>query len=399
MAKYDVFISYSRKDFEEVKSFKEMLESRIPGINIWFDVNGVESGDEFEEKIITAIDNSAQVLFFLSKNSNASKWAKDELMYAKNTGKKVVPILLKGVTLKGWFLFKFGRIDCIDSNNKIQVEKLIYGLGPSPIPKPSVPIDTDNNNQKKASKKKSILYGVLAIPGALILYITMIFLLGFWDAVFSSDNAESDDYIPGSMKKQDNTLVLADTAVCIDSEAEEIQINGHDAVDLGLSVKWATCNIGANSPEEYGDYYAWGETSTKFFYTKDNSATENIKVSEMSGDATYDVARAQWGWTWRLPTESEIVELDKCCTWVWTNQGGHNGYRVTGPNGNFIFLPAAGYRNESSLSRAGSDGTYWSSTPHESDSSYSYDLNFYSSSPRRDYYRRYHGHGVRPVSE
>lgn len=126
--KYDVFISYSRKDIDEVRRFVDRLQVAIPSLTCWFDITGVESGDEFEEKIIDAIDNSSNLIFFLSENSISSKWTKDEVMYAKNTDKKVVPVLLKNAKLKGWFLFKFGRIDCIDSVVDEQVEKLIENL-------------------------------------------------------------------------------------------------------------------------------------------------------------------------------------------------------------------------------------------------------------------------------
>lgn len=123
--KYDIFISYSRKDFHEVDAICKMLKAEIKNIDIWFDINGIESGDEFEDKIISAIDNSEIMLFALSDNSINSKWTKDEVMYAKNTGKRVVPVLLKGAQLKGWFLFKFGRIDCIDLEDELQRNKMI----------------------------------------------------------------------------------------------------------------------------------------------------------------------------------------------------------------------------------------------------------------------------------
>ncbi len=122
---YDIFISYSRKDFNEVKALYEMLKSRISNINIWFDLTGIESGDEFDEKIIAAIDNSKMLLFALSDNSNQSKWAKDEVMYAKNTEKRIIPVLMKGACLKGWFLFRFGRVDCIDLQDEKQVTKML----------------------------------------------------------------------------------------------------------------------------------------------------------------------------------------------------------------------------------------------------------------------------------
>ena len=125
---YDIFISYSRKDFNEVKALYEMLKSRISNINIWFDLTGIESGDEFDEKIIAAIDNSKMLLFALSDNSNQSKWAKDEVMYAKNTEKRIIPVLMKGACLKGWFLFRFGRVDCIDLQDEKQVNKMLHNF-------------------------------------------------------------------------------------------------------------------------------------------------------------------------------------------------------------------------------------------------------------------------------
>lgn len=145
--KYDLFISYSRKDFEEVSALIEKIKAALPGISYWFDIDGIESGDEFEDKIISAIDNSSYVLFALSENSIGSQWTKDEVMYAKNTDKKIIPVLLKGAQMKGWFLFKFGRVDCIDSTNQLQMDKLIHNLAnwtdrPIPEQKPAPVVET-----------------------------------------------------------------------------------------------------------------------------------------------------------------------------------------------------------------------------------------------------------------
>ena len=159
--------------------------------------------------------------------------------------------------------------------------------------------------------------------------------------------------------------------------------NGHEWVDLGLSVKWATCNVGASSPSAYGNYYAWGEISTKTEYHKKNSKTYNKSMSDIAGNPNYDAARANWGGSWRMPTKAEFKELIDKCTWTWTSQGGHNGYKVTGKNGNSIFLPAAGKRGDtgrltlndsppdfSSIRNANRFGEYWSSTPSSSQKSY-----------------------------
>ena len=178
-------------------------------------------------------------------------------------------------------------------------------------------------------------------------------------------------------------------------------INGHDWVDLGLpsGLKWATCNVGANEPEAYGEYYAWGETSTKTTYTEDNCTTYGKQMGDISGNAQYDVARKKWGSTWRIPTKAEQQELLDNCTWEWTTQNGVNGYKVTGTNGNHIFLPAAGYRSGSSLYGAGEYGYYWSSTPYGSYTIYAYFLSFNSGNPDVSWDSRDDGQSVRPVSE
>ena len=176
-------------------------------------------------------------------------------------------------------------------------------------------------------------------------------------------------------------------------------INGYEYVDLGLpsGLKWATCNVGASSPEEYGDYYAWGEIETKSEYTVDNSKTSYRRMSDISGKSKYDVARAKWGGSWRLPTKKEFKELRKQCKWQWTTQNGKKGYKVTGPNGNNIFLPAASRRYWNNAEEV--YGVYWSSTPfglHGFDAFYLYFDSF-----RHDvlWSNRYHGLSVRPVSE
>ena len=174
---------------------------------------------------------------------------------------------------------------------------------------------------------------------------------------------------------------------------------GIEAVDLGLSVKWATCNVGANSPEEYGDYFAWGEVSPEYSYTSYNCSTYGVSMTDISGNPQYDAATANWGGAWRMPTKAELEELLSNCTWEWTTLNGVNGRKVTGPNGNSIFLPAAGYRYGTSSGHVGSGGYYWSSTPYEDDDCYACFLYFYSGYCDWGWGSRYHGQSVRPVLE
>ena len=211
-------------------------------------------------------------------------------------------------------------------------------------------------------------------------------------------NPDSDD--------DDNTTVTPGTPIT-DSRA----------VDLGLpsGLKWASCNVGATAPEEYGGYYAWGETEEKSDYSWDTYKYYNgisKSITKYSTDSYYgfvdnkttlqpcdDVAAVKWGGTWRMPRLDEIKELKDNCTWEWTTLNGVNGYHVTGPNGNSIFLPAAGYRRDAEVYYRGSDGYFWSSSLNSSRSSDADYLYFTTG-----YYnwldsRRYVGLTVRPVCE
>ena len=174
-------------------------------------------------------------------------------------------------------------------------------------------------------------------------------------------------------------------------------INGHEYVDLGLSVKWATCNVGANKPEDYGDYYAWGETKTKEEYTRENCETWEEDIGDIAG-TDRDVAHVKWGSPWRMPTKKECDELRYNCDWKWTTLDGVSGYRVTGKNGNSIFLPAAGWRYMT-WHLYGENGHYWSSTPGGSDAENAYRLYFRSDAHGWNWSNRYYELSVRPVSE
>ncbi len=171
----------------------------------------------------------------------------------------------------------------------------------------------------------------------------------------------------------------------------------YEFVDLGLpsGLKWATCNVGASAPEEYGNYYAWGMTTP---HTEESTFYDGRE--DITGDAQHDAATANWGVACKMPTKAQMNELKEYCEWEWTAQNGVNGYNVTSKtNGNSIFLPAAGYRSGSSLDYAGEYGFYWSSTPYESYSSNAYYLYFDSSDQVVDWFYRFGGLSVRPVSE
>ena len=198
----------------------------------------------------------------------------------------------------------------------------------------------------------------------------------------------------------------------------------HDYVDLGLpsGLLWATCNVGANAPEEYGDYFAWGETQPKEYYDWDTyqyangTSWEDPQLTKYCNDANYgnngftdnlttllpedDAATANWGSSWRMPTEEEWRELYNNTTQTWTTQNGVNGRLFTAANGNSLFLPAAGCIMDDEFEHISVTGLYWSSsldTDFPSLAWYYY-FDFYSGNDGMDdFYIRYFGQSVRPV--
>ncbi len=201
------------------------------------------------------------------------------------------------------------------------------------------------------------------------------------------------------------------------------------AVDLGLSVCWAACNIDAATPEDYGDFYAWGETepyyeslspltwksgkeygydwpsykwcnesSTKLIKYNYNSyygSVDNKTVLEQDDD----VAHTLLGGNWRMPTDDEWTELRQKCSWKWTTQNGVKGRLVTGPNRNSIFLPATGFRSSINWWRAGDAGYYWSSTLYSKDPRVAWGVDPWHDIVDRGTSDRCKGQAIRPVTE
>ncbi len=216
-------------------------------------------------------------------------------------------------------------------------------------------------------------------------------------SVLESNSPQDDIKKEMAYPPDSNETVLGKTAA---SKPSTGFVSGHEYVDLGLSVKWATCNVGANSLSDYGDHFAWGESRAKSKYIASNSVTYTMMdMPDIAGDEIYDAARANWGGSWRLPTASEIDELVEKCQRTWTTMDGHEGYKVTGPNGNSIFLPATGFRHKAAIFSDGYVGGYWSTTPCVSRTPCAYMLDFSSRYFARGILRRYYGQSVRPVSD
>lgn len=186
------------------------------------------------------------------------------------------------------------------------------------------------------------------------------------------------------MKRFLSILLLVLCSISALGQNSPNKLAGHEFVDLGLPSRtlWATCNVGASSPEEFGDHFAWGETTPKNEYALKNykyyvsggskrkkvilskyvTSSEHGEVDNKRRlDTSDDVAHTSWGSDWRMPTSAELEELSNECTWTWTTRGGRYGYKVTGKNGSWIFLPAAGIRDGKNLIDPGYKSAYWTS--------------------------------------
>jgi len=215
-----------------------------------------------------------------------------------------------------------------------------------------------------------------------------------------------------STQQAESTKVVKKNEPVTKVESVQGRINDYEYVDLGLSVKWATHNVGTDKPEEVGAYYAWGEKKEKKKYSFDNCKTipqkpknewERVRdMDNIGGNEKYDVARAKWGAPWRLPSKEECEELKDKCKWEYTTLNSIEGYKVTGPNGNSIFLPLTDYRKNKYMSGWSvngvytmSTGVYWTSQPE--DNFYAYFLGFSKKGVMVKWGWSYYGIAVRPV--
>ena len=212
--------------------------------------------------------------------------------------------------------------------------------------------------------------------------------------------------IPDDSSNETDTYSSQEETVQVEAD----RINGHEYVDLGLSVKWATCNIGANKPEDYGYYFAWGETKRKSYCSKNTSKTYGKDMEDIAGDLQHDAARTNWGGdrrylfierSWRMPTKDDFQELldNTDSEWVHDYNGtGVGGRKFTSKtNGNSIFIPFSGERLDSSFFFQGTFGNVWSSSLGTSYSANAWYLYFNSGSCYMSYSNRCDGQTVRGV--
>ncbi len=229
--------------------------------------------------------------------------------------------------------------------------------------------------------------------------IFLVFISAVFVLAGCGDDDEADD-------KKDSPAVNSYLTCPDENHPHLIDLN------LPLGTKWACCNVGADKPEAYGGYYAWGETEEKTYYSWrnythcDGAEYTSHDIGYNIAGTQYDVAYVKWGESWAMPTLEQVKELLNNSTSTRTTMNGVNGYKITGSNGGNIFLPEAGYRENGILVDVGRNGSYWLSIPSSySNYNYAYCLCFgdrdaYGNLQYPNYYGnpRYIGMSVRPVS-
>ena len=356
----DIFISYSRHDSDVVNEIVTLLEQE--GYSVWIDRDGIESGEDFKEKIARAIKDCSVVLFFSSEHSNVSDWTAKEIGIAVKYKKHIIPILLDNSSFNETVEFDLINLDFVDyskaSTRILMREKLFKALKN----KRDKESDVINRLESKPKKTLWISLGAVAVVALVVLL------------VWPRRSVPVDD-------GQDE-LETTEQGPCVSGSYA-----GHDYVDLGLpnGTLWATCNIGADSPEEFGDYFAWGETKPKSEYSWNTYKYANNDILHLTkycnnsdfGNKGFsdtltvlqpadDAANVNWCGGWQIPTRAQWEELKQNTTSTWAMQNGVEGWLFSASNGNSLFLPAAGFRYEYSLNYSnhnyeGSVGSYWAS--------------------------------------
>ena len=347
-----VFVSYKRVDIDKVSPIVQQLNKKL-GIKCWVDLDGIESDEQFTNVIIKAINECEVFLFMFSKSHEdidpKRDWTVREITFADKKEKRIVFIDLDDNELPDWFLFKFPDQQVVKASDSHAMDKLAKDM-----------------------------CKWLGLP--------------------------QRNYSPNNQGHSTDTIVTQ-TRPHHQSETQEPSKSHPQAIDLGLpsGTKWASCNVGASKPEEYGDYFAWGEVEAKsqyswytFIHSDGLSETCRDLGRDIAG-TEYDVARMKWGGNWCMPTDAQFGELSYFCSHEWTTLDGVKGLKFTSMlNGNSIFLPASGYRHNDYLYHDGKYGHYRSSNCY-STHSHSFEFHDYRASIFGNVPQCCEGFSVRPV--
>lgn len=394
--KYDIFISYSRKDLYIVRPFVDELETR--DFKVWLDLSEIDYGEAFPDRIAEALDASDSILFMCTPNSLAAPYCKKEIGYARTNGKKIRAILVDGIMpKKGWFALDYQDVNCINITKDEQKRKFFEDIESVYQPEKAAERarkieevkaaarrkvheeeikriqeaerrareeelarirrrEEDERFRKEAEEKASSKAAEMARKvkeadeqnkqrqqrynyknyGNAVLYIFWAVVLiggglGLYSLNFGNDSEDVDNLIVEQVHESLFEQAISGT-------------DNYDYVDLGLSVMWATKNIGAVNLYSLGDRFVFGSTRpcVSNLYDECHPFQDNIADKHLLGkeeDAAYKLV----GEKWRIPTQGEFEELLEKCSWKKVTLDECGGFLVTGVNGNSIFLPYQEY--------------------------------------------------------
>lgn len=334
----DIFISYSRADSKVVESFVQRLESS--GYKVWIDRTNVHPGKSYKSIIVQAIEDSTVLLFFSSKDSNASLWPAKEIAIAVDRQKHIIPIKLDDTRYNQDVEFDLINLDYVDycskTNREHEIEKLTRTLE-SLLGKQVSNLSHCEKSKKRFSGHFNLRRNRIFVYSSTILSLMLLVGLLFFFKTTSS---------------------------------EEPQL-----IDLGLpsGTIWCDRNVGANNPYEKGQLYPWGFV---------------------------DQATQEMGNGWSMPTKSQLEEIITYCNWKWTSLKGISGVLGTSKkNGKAIFLPAAGRTTtKNTIEYGNTNGFYWSCERNQDKKNTAYNLKFFSDSIYIDDGFTYLCRSIRPVA-
>ena len=454
--KYDVFLSYRRKGgFETAKHLFDLLTK--DGYKVCLDLNTLREGD-FDKALLSRIDECQDFILIVDPNAfdrsvnpdydPKKDWLRQELAYALKLGKNIVPVLLAGASFPdnlppdiSQIAYKHGpsySLEYFDSfyeklkqflhTKRTLIRKIwfysicaVLALASALLYLSLSGNKTDISNESVKSAVDEPLQSTIVIETESLPPVAPVVEKAEEDIPVTITNKPT----PISTSRSDNKQnVQKENRTNVTSEKfNQIisgSIGGHDYVDLGLSVMWATCNVGSSKPSDAGLFIAWGEVKAKtdyswatYIFLSDGTNKDNAIFSKYNSDGNHgnvdnlnklettdDIAYVIWSDKWRMPTKDEFDELVNNCTWKWTKVDGVDGYQVyskkAGFEKNSIFLPASGYYQKNSIQKKGTYGCYWSASM----GAYSHSANYlgFNSSVRRTYNEeRYIGRSIRPV--
>lgn len=344
---HEIFISYSRKNLKEVKAIKKFIEQEI-GRECWMDLDDIESGDQhFTKTIVDGINACKICLFMRSKESQSSQYALRELKFAEDKNKKIVIIHIDDSPLDDDFKLLYGLADTISWSDTPQREKLFRDLKrwlniiipeKKDIGNSSVPTSHEDNIIVNEKERPIFPNGRMFV----IISLCILTFLVIWQT----------HLLPGNFGLWMFCICIAVFAVVVFSFGpfnfvrevfSNYENNDEDkeCIDLGLPSRtlWAKTNVGAQTPTELGDYYAWGETMPKIKFEKGNYTIRKLALQSIAA-SSFDAATQNYGKNWCMPSSNQFEELMNCCSLLWIDNTNGCGYKIIGKNGNELFLPA-----------------------------------------------------------